>query len=70
MTAATTREAARLLEEWGYAPTGPPAAKKRLSSAVSAPLIYILMDVRMGGMSGIEATRPSRLTILPFPFSS
>ena len=46
-----------LLEEWGYAPTGASSGEEALELCRERPFDLILMDVRMGGMSGIEATR-------------
>ena len=46
-----------LLEEWGYAPTGAASGEEALELCRQRPFDLILMDVRMGGMSGIEATR-------------
>lgn len=45
-----------LLEEWDYAPTGAASGEEALECR-QRPFDLILMDVRMGGMSGIEATR-------------
>ena len=46
-----------LLEEWGYAPTGAASGEEALELCHQRPFDLILMDVRMGGMSGIEATK-------------
>jgi len=46
-----------LLEEWGYASIGAASGEEALELCHQRPFDLILMDVRMGGMSGIEATR-------------
>jgi two-component system response regulator HydG len=46
-----------LLEEWGYATEGVGSAEAAVALCRERPFDLILMDVRMGAMSGIEATR-------------
>ena len=46
-----------LLEEWGYATVGAGSGEAALALCQEQPFDLILMDVRMSGMSGIEATR-------------
>lgn len=46
-----------LLEEWGYAPTGLDNGEAAVALCRERPFDLILMDVRMGGMNGVEATR-------------
>lgn len=46
-----------LLEEWGYHVTGADSGEAAVALCREQPFDLILMDVRMGGMSGIEATR-------------
>lgn len=46
-----------LLEEWGYRVTGADSGEAAVALCRERPFDLILMDVRMGGMSGIEATR-------------
>ena len=46
-----------LLEEWGYAPVTVDNGEEAVALCQESPFDLILMDVRMGGMSGIEATR-------------
>lgn len=58
-----------LLEEWGYAPTGA-ASGRKLELCRQRPFDLILMDVRMGGAGGIEATKAIKAYIPPFPFLS
>ncbi|MDR2669458.1 MAG: sigma-54 dependent transcriptional regulator [Desulfovibrio sp.] len=47
----------KLLEEWGYRVTGAECGETAVALCRERPFDLILMDVRMGGMSGIEATR-------------
>ena len=49
-----------LLEEWGYATVGAGSGESAVALCREQPFDLILMDVRMGGMSGIEATRAIR----------
>ena len=49
-----------LLEEWGYATVGAGSGEAAVALCREQPFDLILMDVRMGGMSGIEATRAIR----------
>ena len=49
-----------LLEEWGYRTTGAGDGESAVTLCRERPFDLILMDVRMGGMSGIEATREIR----------
>ena len=44
-----------LLEEWGYAPTGLDNGEAAVALCRERPFDLILMDVRMGGMNGVEA---------------
>ena len=46
-----------LLEEWGYATVGADSGEAAVALCQKQPFDLILMDVRMSGMSGIEATR-------------
>ncbi len=46
-----------LLEEWGYATVGAYSGEAAVELCRARPFDLILMDVRMSGMSGIEATR-------------
>lgn len=46
-----------LLEEWGYHVTGADSGEAAVALCREQPFDLVLMDVRMGGMSGIEATR-------------
>ena len=46
-----------LLEEWGYATVGAGSGEAAVALCQEQPFDLILMDVRMSGMSGIEATR-------------
>ncbi len=48
---------ATLLEEWGYQTTGLGSGEEAVAACTSQPFDLVLMDVRMGGMTGIEATR-------------
>lgn len=49
-----------LLEEWGYATVGAASGEAAVALCREQPFDLILMDVRMSGMSGIEATRAIR----------
>ena len=49
-----------LLEEWGYGTTGAGDGESAVALCRERPFDLILMDVRMGGMSGIEATHEIR----------
>ncbi len=49
-----------LLEEWGYATVGAGSGEAAVALCREQPFDLILMDVRMSGMSGIEATRAIR----------
>ncbi len=46
-----------LLADWGYAPSGVESGEAAVSLCRERALDLILMDVRMAGMSGIEALR-------------
>ena len=46
-----------LLEEWGYDPVTVDNGEEAVAMCQENPFDLILMDVRMGGMNGIEATR-------------
>ena len=49
-----------LLEDWGYATVGADSGEAAVALCREQPFDLILMDVRMSGMSGIEATRAIR----------
>lgn len=49
-----------LLEEWGYAATGANDGESAVALCEERPFDLVLMDMRMKGISGIEATRAIR----------